>query len=101
MLWAGESTNTVRAWDFFCVWKATPLFQNWQKPDWDSLVKDYYLEFTSSDEESITPGVDPTKLFFLCFFPLGIKLGHFIINKFFSVCNKNACLPAKNGKKIC
>jgi len=42
--------------------------------------------------------VNPTKLFFLCFFFFGIKLGHFTINKFFSVCNKNASLPAKNGE---
>jgi len=39
------------------------------------------------------PGVDPTKLFFLHFFFFGVKLGHFTINKFFSVYNKNASLP--------
>ncbi len=44
------------------------------------------------------PGVEPTKLFFLRFFFFGVKLGHFSINNFFSVCNKNASLPAKNGK---
>jgi len=43
-------------------------------------------------------GVDPTKLFFLRIFFFGIKLGHFTINKFFYVCNKNASLPAKNGE---
>ncbi len=43
-------------------------------------------------------GVDPTKLFFLRIFFFGIKLGHFTLNKFFSVCIKNASLPAKNGE---
>jgi len=48
----------------------------------------------------LTPGVDPTKLFFLNFFFFGIKLGHFTIN-IFSICNKNASLPAKNVKILC
>ncbi len=39
-------------------------------------------------------GVDPTKLFFLHIFFFGILLS---IN-FFSVCNKNASLPAKTGE---
>jgi len=30
-----------------------------------------------------TPGVDPTKLFFLCFLFFGVKLSHFPINNFF------------------
>jgi len=46
----------------------------------------------------IDSGVDPAKLFFSVFFFFGVKLGHFTINKFFSVCNKNASLPAKNGE---
>jgi len=46
-------------------------------------------------------GVDPTKLFFLRIFFFGIKLGHFTINKFFSVCNKNESLLAKNGEILC
>jgi len=36
------------------------------------------------------------KTFFSSFFFFGIELGHFTTNKFFSVCNKNASLPAKN-----
>jgi hypothetical protein len=48
--------------------------------------------------KNIEPGVDPTKLFFLRIFFFGVKLGHFTINEFFSVCNKNTSLPAKNGK---
>ena len=36
--------------------------------------------------------------FYSPFFFFGVKLGHFIANNFFSVCNKNASLPAKNGK---
>jgi len=47
------------------------------------------------------PGVDPTKLFFLLFIFFVIKLGHFTINNFISVCNKNASLPAKNGEILC
>jgi len=46
-------------------------------------------------------GVDPTKLLFLCFFFFGVKLGHFTINNFFSLCNKNASLPAKNEENLC
>ncbi len=45
----------------------------------------------------LTPGVDPTKLFFLRFFFFGVKLGYFTIN-IFSVCNKHASLPAKMEK---
>jgi len=44
------------------------------------------------------PGVDPTKLFFLRFFFFSVKLGYFTINNFFSLCNKNASLPAKSGE---
>jgi len=59
----------------------------------------YVLKIVSkSGFSGCEPGGDPTKLFFLCFFFFGIKLGHFSINNFFSVCNKNASLPAKNGK---
>jgi len=36
--------------------------------------------------------------FFFVFFFFGVKLGHFTINTFFSVCNKNASLPVKNGE---
>jgi len=43
-------------------------------------------------------GVDPTKLFFRHFFFFRVKLGHFTINNFFSVCNKNASLPAKKWR---
>ncbi len=39
--------------------------------------------------------------FFSSFFFFGVKLGHFNINKFFSVCNKKASLPAKNGEILC
>jgi len=46
----------------------------------------------------LSPGVDPTKLFFLRIIFFGIKLGYFTINKMFSVCNKNASLTAKNGE---
>jgi len=64
--------------------------------------KAYSYTLRPDKEEKITPpGVDPTKLFFLRFFFFGVKLGHFDINKFFSVCNKNASLPAKNGEILC
>ncbi len=36
--------------------------------------------------------------FLLRFFFFGVKLGHFTINKCFSVCSKNTSLPAKNGE---
>jgi len=36
--------------------------------------------------------------FFSPFFFFGVKLGHFSIKKKFSVCNKNASLPAKKKK---
>ncbi len=42
----------------------------------------------------IRPVVDPTKLFFL----FAVKVGNFTTNKKFSVWNKQASLPAKNGK---
>jgi len=41
--------------------------------------------------------IEFTKVFFSIFF-FHIKLGHFSINNFFSVCNKNESLPSKNGK---
>jgi len=52
----------------------------------------------NSFKKASHPGVDPTKKFFLCFFFFGIKLGHFAINNFFSVCNKNASLQQKTEK---
>jgi len=43
--------------------------------------------------ESILPN-----FFFSVFFFFGVKLGHFTINNFFSLCNENASLPAKKRK---
>jgi hypothetical protein len=44
------------------------------------------------------PGVDPTKLFIFRFFFFGIKLGHFTIKNFFSVCNKMQAYHRKTEK---
>jgi len=41
------------------------------------------------------------KTFFLRFLFFGVKLGHFTINEFISMCNKHESLPAKNGKNLC
>ncbi len=47
----------------------------------------------------LTSVADPTKLFFPHFLIFAVKLGHFIICEFlYTVCNKNATLPVKDGK---
>jgi len=43
-------------------------------------------------------GVDPTKLFFLCFFSFGVKLGHFTINKYFLYVTKTQAYQQKTEK---
>jgi len=43
-------------------------------------------------------GVDPTKLFFLCFFSFGVKLGHFTINNFFLYVTKTQAYQRKTEK---
>jgi len=42
--------------------------------------------------------VDPTKLFFLCFFFFGVKLGHFAINNFFLYVTKMQAYQQKTEK---
>ncbi len=46
----------------------------------------------------LTPGVNPTKLFFLRFFFFGIKLGHFSINIFFLCVTKMQAYQQKTEK---
>jgi len=53
-----------------------------------------YAQKYDFNMESILPN------FFFSIFFFGVKLGHFSINNFFSVCNKNASLPAKNRKNL-
>jgi len=44
------------------------------------------------------PGYDPTKLFFLCYFFFGIKLGNFAINNFFLYVTKMQAYQQKTEK---
>jgi len=46
----------------------------------------------------LSPGVDPTKFFFLCFFFFGVKLGHFAINNFFLYVTKMQAYQQKTEK---
>jgi len=58
------------------------FIKEWAFPDFQLVFKPFVC-LIWNDVYTSWSGVDPTKLFFLCFFFFVVKLGHFAINNFF------------------